>query len=121
MLNTKINIVAIVVDIKDNLLSKSFISINENIYEPINLDVNNCEDCSSISECLAETIGSYLIDLDAQLLQYHLLSCSKQQDCIFINYAVIIPGHVRLADHTILKSYNVSIVNPIVRKALAYV
>lgn len=121
MLNTKMNIVAIVLDIKDNMLSKSFISVNENQYEPITFDINNCKDCNSVSECLAKIIDPYLIDLDAQLLQYHLLSCSKQQDCIFINYAVIIPGHIRLADHTILKSYNVSIVNPIVRKALAYV
>lgn len=121
MLKTRINIVAIVIDTSTSELSKSFISSCQDKYEPISFDTVDCEDCDTMTRCLAKLMNKYVLDVDTRLLQYHQLSCTKTQDCIYINYAVVIPSYIRLASNTILKSYNVSILNPLARKSLAYV
>lgn len=117
MLNTVFTIVPIVID--TSKLERLFISSQENYYHPIVVDSSECINCQTILSCLSLTLQKYITNIETNLLQYRILSCTKIDSLISVNYTVVLPMPVEL-NNCYIKHHNVSILHPLVRKALAY-
>lgn len=117
MLSTVFSIVPIIIDTKK--LERLFISSQDKFYHPIIVNSTECINCNTILSCISLDLKKYILNIETQLLQYKILSCTKTDSVISINYAVIIPDSVEIKN-CYIKNHNIAILHPLVRKALAY-
>jgi|688.fasta_scaffold165387_3 hypothetical protein len=117
MLSTVFSIIPIIIDTKK--LERLFISSQEKFYYPIIIDCTECVDCDTVTNCISLCLKKYITNIETQLLQYRILSCTKTDSVISINYAVVVPDSIELKN-CYIKNYNISVLHPLVRKALAY-
>lgn len=117
MLNTVFSIVPIIINTKT--LERFFLSSQENFYHPIIVESIQCIDSDSIMDCISLGLKKYILNIETKLLQYKILSATKTDNIISINYAIILPDSVE-TENCYIKPYNIAILNPLVRKAMSY-
>ena len=120
MHNITINLVASVfyTDKQDRL----FISSVADYYVPLSMLLDNNHKAYSLNDCLDSMIFKHANINSKYKLSYNLLSLKKQELDLNINYATMLPIDTEIKDGlSYLSSYNIAVINPLVRKAMAYV
>ena len=117
MHNTFFTIVPIIINTQT--LERFLISSKDTHYEPISINSNECGVNDDIDTCLSKLMNKYITNINTRILQYRILSISKNETKISINYGVVVPHTVKTTN-AYIKNYNIGILHPLVRKALAY-
>lgn len=117
MLKTIITISPVIIN--TNTLERSFISSKEEIFEPLTFDSSDIEQFKELKDFLVGMLKKFISGIDVRLLSFKLISCTKNENEISINYTVLLPDTITISN-AYVKSYNISIFHPLARKALAY-
>jgi hypothetical protein len=99
-----------------------FLSSISDYYVPLSMTIDNSHINDSLNDCLDKIILSHTNIKPGYQLSYNLLSLKKKELDIDINYAVMLPINTEIKGGGVhLLSYNIAVVNPLARKAMAHV
>lgn len=117
MLKTTITISPIIIN--RNTLERSFVSSKEEIFEPLIFDSSETEPFKELKDFLISVLKKYISGIDIRLVPFKLMSCTKNENELSINYTILLPDNITITN-AYIKSYNISVFHPLARKALAY-
>jgi hypothetical protein len=100
------------------LSDRCFVSIEENKYAPLSLDIYDQTD--ETIEDLTQSVFEKYIDLGFEWIKPKLIHTYKDFDTIYVDYACSIPPNTSLKNCYYV-SKNISIINRLAKKAMYYV
>jgi len=99
-----------------------FISSISDYYVPLSMKIDDSHISYSFHDILDSIICTHTNLKPTYKLSYNLISLKKKELDIDINYAVMLPIDTTIKGSLChLLSYNIAVVSPLVRKAMAYV
>jgi len=118
MLETHLNLVVSIYNIDKR--ERMFLSTDKEYFVCPKIEI--LEDTNNINSILLSLINDCVIIKNNYFPLFQLLSVNKDNSQLSINYATMLPSDTTIRlDKAYLISYNISVIDPIVRKALAYV
>jgi hypothetical protein len=118
MLEANLNLVISIYNIEKK--ERTFVSTDKEYFVCPKIALE--EDTSTINSLLLRLTNDCVIIKNDYCPLFQLLSVNKQNGLVNINYATMLPSDTLVKlDKAYLTSYNISIIDTIVRKALSYV